>query len=170
MRHFRALSFTAVALAALCGASGSALAQETAPPAASARGGLGVGYAQTLTGVGGLNAVYDAGPWHADAILGFAGDGSTEIRIAGRGWYHLHATAASDFSLGGGLALQNINPDGAAPSTNNLWIELGAMIRFFPVSNVSIGLFGGLSVGAADADGFIIDAQPLSQLAVTYFF
>ena len=168
MRHIRALSFTAVALAALCGATGSALAQETVP--ASTRGGLGLGYAQTLTGVGGLNAVFDAGPWHADAILGFSGNGSTQIRIAGRGWFHLHSTAASDFSLGGGLALVNTNPDGAVESTNNLYIELGALFRFFVVSNVSISMFGGLAVGAADADGFAISAQPLSQLAVTYFF
>ena len=53
---------------------------------------------------------------------------------------------------------------------NNVYIELGALLRFFAVSNVSISLFGGLSVGAADADGFAISAQPLTQVAVTYFF
>jgi hypothetical protein len=44
------------------------------------------------------------------------------------------------------------------------------MIRFFPVSNIAISAFGGLSVGAADADGFIINGQPLGALALTYFF
>jgi hypothetical protein len=169
MRHIRALSLVAAALVSLCGLRGNALAQDTAT-AGSGRGALGVGYAQSLRNVGGVNVVYDPGPWHADAILGLAGNGTTVINFAVRGWYHLHMTGASDFSLGGGLALQNTNPDGAAESTNALFVDLGGMLRFFVVPNVSVSLFAGLSVGAADADGFLISAQPLSQLGVAYFF
>ncbi len=167
MRHFRALSLVAATLVAL-GLSGHALAQDTAA-AGSGRGPLGLGFAQTLRNVSGVNVVYDPGPWHADAILGLAGNGATVINIAGRGWYHLHATGASDFSLGGGLALQNTNPD-VGESANLLFVELGAMIRLFAASNVSISLFAGLSVGAADADGFVISAQEVGDLSLTYFF
>lgn len=166
MRTVRALSFLTAALVCFGGLSGNAYAQDTA---ATGRGALGVGYAQTLRGVGGVNVVFDPGPWHADAILGLSGNGSTVINIAARGWFHLHATGASDFSLGGGLALQNSNPD-VGDSTNLLFIDLGGLLRFFPVSNVSVSLFAGLSVGADDADGFVISAQPLGQLAVAYFF
>jgi hypothetical protein len=169
MRHFRALSFAAAALICVCGLRGSAHAQDTATTSAG-RGALGFGFAQTLQGVGGVNIVFDPGPWHADAIVALAGNGATVIRFAGRGWYHLHATGQSDFSLGGGLALQNTNPDGAGESQNLLFVELGGLIRFFAVPNVAISLFGGLSIGAADADGFVISSQPLAQLAVTYFF
>jgi hypothetical protein len=167
MRHVRALSFLAAAL--VCGLSGNALAQDTATTGAG-RGTLGVGFAQSLRGVSGVNVVFDPGPWHADAILGLAGNGTTVINIAGRGWYHLHMTGASDFSLGGGLALQNTNPDGMAESTNALFVDLGGLLRFFPVPNVSISLFAGLSVGAADADGFVISAQEMGDLSVAYFF
>jgi hypothetical protein len=169
MRQFRALSLVAAALTVLCGLSRESFAQDTATTGAG-RGVIGVGFAQSLRGVSGANIVYDPGPWHADAILGLSGNGATVFNIAARGWYHLHATGASDFSLGGGLALQNTNPDGAGESQNLLFVDLGGMLRFFAVPNVSISLFGGLSVGADDADGFVITAQPLGQVAITYFF
>jgi hypothetical protein len=169
MSHIRARSLVAAALVSICGLSGNALAQDTVA-ASGGRGALGFGFASTLLNVNGLNLVYDPGPWHADAIVALAGNGATVIRFAGRGWYHLHATGASDFSLGGGLAVQNTNPDGAVDSTNLLFVELGGLLRFFAVPNVSFSLFGGLSVGAADAEGFVISAQPLTQIAVTYFF
>jgi hypothetical protein len=167
MRHVRALSLVAAALVG--GLSGNALAQDTATSGAG-RGALGIGFAQTLRGVSGVNVVFDPGPWHADAILGLAGNGTTVINIAARGWYHLHMTGASDFSLGGGLALQNNNPDGMTESTNLLFVELGGMLRFFAVPNVAISLFAGLSVGAADASGFVISGQEVGDLSLTYFF
>jgi hypothetical protein len=164
-----ALSFAAAALFGLLTASSSALAQDSAEGAG--RGGLGFGYAQTLRGGGGINLVFDPGSWHADMIVGLNDtEAATQIRFAARGWFHMHSTGSSDFSLGGGLALINNNPDGEPPAANNIFIELGAMLRFFPVSNVSISLFGGLSVGAGDAGGFELNGQPLGALAVTYFF
>ncbi len=116
MMKVRALSYALVAALALVAAAGTAQAQETAP-AAPARGGLGVGVAAMLRGPSGLNVVFDGGRWHADAILGIAGDDG-----GGPGWRAPSSISApaggstcttaanADFSLGGGLGFQNARP------------------------------------------------------------
>jgi hypothetical protein len=175
MMKVRALSFAVVAVLALVTAAGTAQAQETAP-AAPTRGGLGVGAAAMLRGPSGLNVVFDAGRWHADAILAIAGDdggvagGGTSIDLGARGWFHLHNGANSDFSLGGGLGFQMVDPDGPGESVNFVTIDIGAQIRAFVTSNVALSAFGGLTVLAGDADGFALDGQPVGVLGLTYFF
>jgi hypothetical protein len=176
MKKVRALSFALVAAIGMVAAAGTAQAQETAA-AVPARGGLGLGAATMLRGPSGLNVVYDAGRWHADAILGIAGDdaggpggGGTSIGLGARGWFHLHSGANSDFSLGGGIGFQMEDPDGPAESSNAITIDIGAQIRAFITSNVAISAFGGLAVLAGDADGFALDGQPVGLLGLTYYF
>jgi hypothetical protein len=176
MKKVRALSYALVAALALVAAAGTAQAQETAP-AAPARGGLGIGAAAMLRGPSGLNVVFDAGRWHADAILGIAGDdgggpggGGTAIDLGARGWFHLHNSTNADFSLGGGFGFQMLDPDGPAESVNFISIDIGAQIRAFLTSNVALSAFGGLAVLAGDADGFALDGQPVGALGLTYFF
>ena len=176
MMKVRALSFALVAALALVAAAGTAQAQETAP-VATTRGGLGVGAAAMLRGPSGLNVVYDAGRWHADAILGIAGDagggpggGGTTFDLGVRGWFHLHQGNNSDFSLGGGLGFQMSDPDGPADSTTVTTIDIGAQIRAFVTSNVALSAFGGLAVLTGDLDGFALDGQPVGILGLTYFF
>jgi hypothetical protein len=175
MKKVRALSYAFAAALALVAAAGTAQAQETAP-AAPARGGLGVGVASMLRGPSGLNVVFDGGRWHADAILGIAGDdggvggGGTAIDLGARGWFHLHSGTNADFSLGGGLGFQMIDPDGPGESANGITIDIGAQIRAFLTSNVALSAFGGLAVLAGDFDGFALDGQPVGALGLTYFF
>jgi hypothetical protein len=174
MMKVRALSFALVAALVLVATAGTAQAQETAPVAAT-RGGLGVGAAAMLRGPSGLNVVFDAGRWHADAILGIAGDAGgpgagTTIDLGARGWFHLHQGNNSDFSLGGGLGFQLSDPDGPADSSNVITIDIGAQIRAFVTSNVALSAFGGLAVITGDADGFALDGQPVGILGLTYFF
>jgi hypothetical protein len=177
MMKVRALSYALVTALALVAAAGTAQAQETAP-VATTRGGLGVGAASMLRGPSGLNVVFDGGRWHADAILGIAGDdgagpgfgGGTVIDLGARGWFHLHNSSNADFSLGGGLGFQLLDPDGPAESINFISIDIGAQIRAFVTSNVALSAFAGLAVLAGDADGFALDGQPVGALGLTYYF
>jgi opacity protein-like surface antigen len=179
MKKVRALSYALAAALALVAAAGTAQAQETAA-AAPARGGLGIGIASMLRGPSGLNIVFDGGRWHADAILGIAGDdgtgpgfggfSGTTIDLGARGWFHLHNSTNADFSLGGGLGFQLLDPDGAPETVNVITIDIGAQIRAFLTSNVALSAFGGLTVLAGDADGFALDGQFVGALGLTYFF
>src|SRR4030095_15456066 len=104
MKTVRALSVSLAAALTLTVTS-TAFAQEPAPVVASSRGGLGVGVTQMLNGTGGIHIISDAGRWHADAFLGVAGNGATDLNIGARGWFHLHRSTQADFPLGGGSRL-----------------------------------------------------------------
>ena len=82
----------------------------TAGPSAGSGGGLGIGAASYVSGMAGPQAVYDAGPWHAELMLGFehhnpGGPPPTvnTFDLGLGGWYHLHAGDRSDFSVGGNI-------------------------------------------------------------------
>ena len=179
MRKARDLSFvsqaalmSAAALVVL-GAAGSARAETPV------HGNLGIGIADTLGGPTGINGVFDAGPWHAEATLGLASANSTSrIELAGHGWFHLHSGASSDFSVGGGLSLDRVDPPGDKPAAagggsnaqTTVGIDLGFQIRAFVTSNVAVAATGGLQVLTGDGDGFVIGGQPVGAFSLTYFF
>jgi hypothetical protein len=176
MKTVRALTFSLAAAATLTVTS-SALAQEPAPVVTpgTTRGGLGVGYAQMLGGPtgfapGGIDAVYDGGKWHADAFLGAEGNGATALMLGARGWFHLHSSTNADFSLGGGLGLAYVNPDGPAESATLIEIDVGAQIRAFITQNVAVSAFMGIGILTADGDGFLLNGQPLGALGLHYYF
>ena len=142
--------------------------------------GIGVGAEAMLTGnfdIGGIPAglvgpavVYQAPKFHIDGILNFAsGNDVTAVGAGGRFFYQLHSTQASDFSIGGGLGLVNVDA-GAAGSTTDIHLEVGAQIRAF--------LAPAFAVNASVGLGFLLDNEKISQLSgqlvggagVTYFF
>jgi hypothetical protein len=172
----RALSF-AVAAVALASYGRSALAQENTMPAAGAghAQGVGVGVTQLLSATGGtppaLNFVFDGGRWHADALFGAADTNDvTRFLLAGRGWFHVHSTAAADFSLGGGLGFTHVEVPGPLDDLAVLHIEAGMMIRWFATSNLALTAFGGIGLLASDGDGFLFGGQLASGLGINYFF
>jgi len=170
MNTVRALSASLAAALTLTAAS-TAFAQEPAPVVASSRGGLGVGVTQMLNGPGGIDIIFDAGRWHADAFLGVAGNGATDLNVGARGWFHLHSSTNADFSLGGGIGLDYTNPDGPPDSVTDIHIDLGAMIRAFITSNVAISAFAGIGIVTGDSDGlFRLSGQPLGALGIAYYF
>ena len=121
MKTVRALSVSLAAAITLTVAS-AASAQEPAPvTSAPSRGGLGVGVTHMLNGPGGVDLIFDAGRWHADAFLGMADtDAATALNLGARGWFHLHSSTNADFSLGGGLGIDFTNPDGPPESTQRV--------------------------------------------------
>jgi hypothetical protein len=172
MKTVRALTLS-LAAALTLSVTSSAFAQEPAPvvTTSSSRGGLGVGFSQMVGGPGGVDVVYDGGRWHADAFLG-VGDTSTvtTLVLGGRGWFHLHSSTNADFSLGGGLGMSNVNPDGPAESSTVIKIDLGAQIRAFITQNVALSAGLGIGIFAADGEGFLLNGQPLGDLGLHYYF
>jgi hypothetical protein len=161
----RTLSTIAAAVLALV-VSSSARAQGTEST------GIGVGVTSTLTGLTGPTLTYQASRFHVEGVVGFHDDGFTEIDLAGRFWFQIHATATSDFSVGGGIGIESVD---AGPVTDtDLHIEGGAQLRAFLASNVALGASLGLGIenGDDNADGDVefLAGQLVGGLSVTYFF
>jgi hypothetical protein len=160
-------------------------AAPAAAPAASLSGmsgaggkaGIGVGGEYSLLGgsglpaVGGPSVAYEAGLFHIDAafmVLKLRSGVDPDFGLMGRFWWHLHATSASDFSIGGGIAYRHF---GAGTGADGVYIEPGAQLRAFIANNVAIGLTLGLSIGTADASpGFAVTANPFGTAGVHYYF
>jgi hypothetical protein len=126
---------------------------------------MGIGATKTLAGLNAATFVYDTDKFHIVGMLGFLnaavdpGQDVTAYNIGGQFLYHLHTTANSDFSLGGGLGVINVN---AGPSTTNFTIEGLAQIRVFLVSNVALSASLGLLIDVGDGDnGTIIGSGGL---------
>lgn len=162
----------------------AALALITAAEVAHAGGqagtiGVGVEYGLAslpLTGgsslaIGGPSINYDTGKFHAGgffALYDGGGTNDTTFGIGGRFYYHLHATAMSDFSIGGTLGMLSIDtgPDRATLMS----VEPGAQIRMFVAANVALSFSVGLAIGAFDADGFALTGQANASAGVHYYF
>jgi hypothetical protein len=160
------LAAAAVALAVMVWQTGSAQAQE------GDRGNLGVGVTAMLSG-GGLfspSVAYDTGVFHIEGLLGFEDNGETRFDVGGRFWYHIHSAQSADFSLGGGLGIVNINPEGDGDSTTNVEIDGGAQLRAFIVPNVALSVSLGLVVLTGDADAIAITGDLFGAAGIHYYF
>lgn len=136
-------------------------------------GSIGVGAEFQLSGIGGLSANYDAGKFHAGGFIGYfdpAGAGNSTVDVGGRFFFHVASSAAADFSIGGGLGIQSLGNGPGNDRSTNLFLEPSFQIRAFIVPNVALSFTGGLSIGAADADGLILDSQIIGIGGVHYYF
>jgi hypothetical protein len=159
----------ALALAVLAPA-GSALAQPEGDVRAGSGGGLGVGVHAMLLGAVGPAVVYDTGVFHIEGLLAFASNGETQIDVGGRFWYHVHSSQAADFSLGGGLGVQSIDPEGDVEGTTDIEIDAGVQVRVFLVPNVSLSASAGLGIITGDADFLALTGDLTGDTGLTYFF
>jgi len=89
------------------------------------------------------------GRFHIDGLFGLVSTGgrsgggntstgNTAFDLGVRGWYHVHAASAADFSVGGGFGLVSWKP---APPTGRQYdfeLELGSQMRVFIVPNVAL--------------------------------
>jgi hypothetical protein len=167
----------------------SARAQTSPPPPITAFGsggsGFGVGAAAFLSGVAGVEAVYDQPRWHAEGLFGFSstkpGAGpnpptTTIFNFGLRGWYHVHTGVSSDFSLGGGLGFVSFSTSNNGASGTTTSIEPGIQARVFLTPNFNLHATAGLSLtfgGNANPDGRVgvsMTEQFLGGLGFTYFF
>lgn len=129
---------------------------------------LGVGAEVTIRGVGGLSANYDLGDFHVGGFLGFADGGGesseSDFTLGARFFYHLHATAMSDFGVGGTFALYSDGADGMGDSRASLmYLEPAFQIRLFVASNVAMSFTAGITLGFVDAGGFAIGGQGVNS-------
>jgi len=106
----------------------------------------------------GPQAVYDAGPWHAELMLGFEHHALTPMNslntfdIGLGGWWHLHAGDRSDFSVGGNLGFMVASPSNGA-SGNAVVLEPGIQVRVFVTDNVAFSARVGLPIVFGDDVG-----------------
>ena len=186
---------------AACLTSSSANAQQTSSatattsPATSGHGrGIGVGAATMLNGASGAMFTWGSrgGGFHVDGLFGlhryWDGDNTTSFGFAGRFWYHVHAAAFADFSVGGGLGLTSWTENPGGPGEDghlDLSLQVGAQIRAFIVPNVALigdlGLgatfgsndnivIGGHSFTGAGGPGSAANQFVLGTLGIAYFF
>jgi hypothetical protein len=166
MRVLPALVLAALALPA------AAHAQEVGASASA----MGVGVQSTLTGLTGPTLTYQTPRFHLDGVLGFHDDGQTAFELAGRFWWAVHSTAASDFSIGGGLGVQYV--DFGPDSDSDIHLELGAQLRAFVATNLAISasLGLGLTTGTfaafdeGDESASFLGGQLVGAAGLTYFF
>ncbi len=144
--------------------------------AGGSKGSLGVGGEVQLNGLlGGVSANYDLGEFHLGGFLGFAdggGEDDTDVALGGRFFYHVHSTAMADFGIGGsfGIGLIGDETPGVDENLTLVFIEPGFQIRAFVASNVALSFSGGLTLGVADADGVLVNAQATGSAGVHYYF
>ncbi len=162
----------------------AALATQAGDAAAGGSpGSIGVGVEYTLLGAGGPSVNYDGGDWHAggffgyrDGDLDFLFDNDSQFQIGGRFYYHVHSTAMSDFSVGGGIGLIHTSHPEPVDDETDFTIDLGAQIRAFIVANVALsaGLGIGLFADDEDNDGFAITGQAVGgifgEVGIHYYF
>jgi hypothetical protein len=96
------------------------------------------------------------GRFHVDGLFGLvstggrsgggnAPTGNTAFDLGVRGWYHVHAASAADFSVGGGFALVSWKAPPPGSRQYDFELELGSQMRVFIVPNVA--LLGSLGMG-----------------------
>lgn len=158
-----------------------------APRAARAEGektGIGVGVESFLTNElyaspNWVSVGYDATEWRVSGMLTMSTyeDSWSYLGVGGRFYYPLHRRHDSDFSVGGGVAITNLNPDGGGESDTTIELEAGVQIRAFLTGSVAVSTTVGLGIYMADNDGpppdesaFGLLGQLVGSLGVTYYF
>lgn len=146
--------------------AGTAAAQEQSTT------GFGIGADILLNGPGGVTGTYDAGGFRIQGLIGFENTGGgSDFLIAGRGLVPVHRAAMADFSIGGGLGFELIDPDGAANDTTVVHIEATAQARAFIASNFALNFNLGLGIAVTEGDDPIGVGGFLNGGAgFTYFF
>lgn len=130
-------------------------------------GSIGVGAEAELNGIGGVSVNYDAGKFHAGAMLGYrridqGGNTDSETDFGARFYFHVHSTAMSDFGVGAALGIASVPVMGGMGTTNrqtDVFLEPGFQIRLFVSSNVALSFTAGLSLGLSDATTTAIAGQ-----------
>ena len=161
------------------GTANETVSRATVTSATTGNGrGFGLGAVQLLVpgNAPGPNILATWGDWngrfHIDGLFGLASAGSTAFDLGARGWYHVHAASAADFSLGAGFAF--ITYRGAAPLGRqyDFELEFGAQMRVFLVSNVA--LLGSLGMGIylpdSGSSGVQFTGNIMNSVGLAYYF
>jgi hypothetical protein len=162
---------TVAALAAGLLAAGSANAQ--GPDWADKTGQFGIGYDQTLGGIGGLSARYQvASNFGLQGIFGFdtvsletgAGDVSeTRIELGLRGVFVLAQTSNTNLGIIFGVDILNQSAEagGVDNSSTDVALEGGLAVQYFLHEMFSINGEGGLVIFTGDGTSTVIGGPPM---------
>ncbi|HEY1554619.1 MAG TPA: hypothetical protein VGF94_07260 [Kofleriaceae bacterium] len=141
---------------------------------------IGLGAEADIAGVAGVSVAYDAGKFDVDGLLGYRrvdpGGGApvdSTYDFGARFFYHVHATALSDFGIGGGLGLASVPNMAGGGRQTDLYLEPAFQIRLFIASNVALSFSAGVSIAVADANTSVITGQGTvldGGAAIHYFF
>lgn len=185
----RSLLAGIVGAVAMTAVSVTASAQDTAPAptTTSSSSSIGVGVQTFITGdlVPGLGntpapglptVTYDAGKFHIDGSLVFAliDNVADVFGLAGKAYVRLHEGSRSEFFLGGGLMLLNIDPDVGSGGTD-IHLEASAKIRAWLTPNVAVHTSVGIGVVMGDEDNNTPDViglagRLLATVGISYHF
>lgn len=174
----------------------STTASATLSSASSSHGrGIGVGAVTMLNGTSGALVTWGnpGGGFHLDGVFGLHrytagnGNGTTAFTVGGRFWYHVHAAAFADFSLGGGVGLSRWTSEPGRPGEDHhldVSLELGGQLRAFIVTNVALTADIGFGAVFGNNDDILIGGQAIQgsgsteggpnfvvgTLGIAYFF
>jgi hypothetical protein len=176
-----------VAATSVVGVAATARAQAAPPPSAvsgsggggssGAGAGIGVGASAFINGPLGAQVVYDMPAWQIEGLLGFENSPAgmnqrvTTFQIGVSGWYHLHAGASSDFSVGGGFGIVTQSRGGGTAEV----LEPGVQARVWVTPNVALHAIVGFPLEFGDAvapatNSFGLSGQLVGGFGFTYFF
>ena len=148
--------------------------------------GFGLGAVQLLVpgNAPGPNILATWGDWrgrfHIDGLFGLnstggrTSTGNTAFDLGVRGWYHVHAASAADFSVGAGFALVSWKNTPSPPATRqyDFEVELGAQMRVFVVPNVALLGSLGMGIYLPDSGSSTVDfsGSVVGSVGVAYYF
>jgi hypothetical protein len=120
------------------------------------------------------------GRFHIDGLFGLnstggrTSTGNTAFDLGVRGWYHVHAASAADFSVGAGFALVSWKNTPSPPATRqyDFEVELGAQMRVFVVPNVALLGSLGMGIYLPDSGSSTVDfsGSVVGSVGVAYYF
>lgn len=133
---------------------------------------IGVGGRTTFITGGDIVATLEMEKFYIDVNLGFANDETTTtFGIGAAFWYKFMAGDRSDLSLGAGLDFDYASTEiaGVSTSSNTIALFVGAQMRAWLTSNVTINAALGMTI---DVDPFALGtgSQGLGSAGITYFF
>jgi hypothetical protein len=188
-------TFAAAAILSSSLAFAQSTANATITPASSGHGrGIGVGAITMLNGTSGGLFTWGnpGGAYHVEGFFGLhrynynpTNTSTTSFSLGGRFWYHVHAAAFADLSLGGGLGLVRweTTPGQAGNDDRiDVSLELGSQMRVFIVPNVALIADLGLGAVFGQHDDIMIGGQSFGStgggatnfvagtLGIAYFF
>ena len=151
--------------------------------------GFGLGAVELLLpgNTPGPNILATWGDWrgrfHVDGLFGLSSTGgragpgntgNTAFDLGVRGWYHVHAASAADFSVGAGFALVSWKNTPSPPATRqyDFEVELGAQMRVFVVPNVALLGSLGMGIYLPDSGSSTVDfsGSVVGSVGVAYYF
>jgi hypothetical protein len=113
-----------------------------------------------------------AGRFHVEGLFGLRSDDSTRWDLGARGWYHIHAASAADFSLGAGFALVSWRAAAPRGRQYDFEMDLGAQIRAFIVPNVALLASLGFGIYLPDSGStvFTVSGNIMDTVGLAYYF